>query len=66
MLFFPTVFVGFAALWNFLTLHMQSLGLSKEEIGLINGIPSFLGIIPTFIAGTGPITFNQVKNTLQC
>ena len=45
------ILTGTASLWNFIPLHMKSLGLSPAEIGLILGVPQFFGGFFTVLAG---------------
>ena len=42
---------GMASLWNFISLHMKSLGLSPSEIGIIVGTPQFLGGFSVILCG---------------
>ena len=42
---------GTASLWNFISLHMKSLGFGPSEIGIIMGIPPFFGGLSTVLAG---------------
>ncbi len=51
---------------------MESLGLSKEEMGVIGAATSFIGVLPMFIAGTdsfleerGNIKMGRIQNKEQ-